>query len=99
MLEIQALDRAGHELCRVSLPALSAMASATMTVQDLLPAEVLSALSTVRVVSDGSLVGVQLVDDREQYLLALPGLSASSRIEFSNLEWTQGGNVWSSLPE
>jgi hypothetical protein len=61
-LALIALDSNGAELSRTGLPSLPPMASHTLALQDLFSADILPQLATVRVLSDKSIVGLQLVD-------------------------------------
>src|SRR5262249_28934867 len=74
------------------LPNLPPMGSYTFSVRDILNEAVLEKLSTVRVVSEAAITGVQLVNYPDGDLVGLPALHTTSR------EWlfpiaTQGNDL------
>jgi outer membrane protein assembly factor BamB len=92
VLEAIALDREGQALERTSLELLTPMARHTVAVPDLFTAPTLEQLTTVRVVADRGLVGLQLVHSLNGDLVSLPALTTTSQ------EWvfpimTMGGEV------
>jgi phosphodiesterase/alkaline phosphatase D-like protein len=97
-LELIALDQTGAELSRTLLPSLPPMASHTFAVRDLFSGDILQQLSTVRVISDRGIVGLQLVDPPDGDLVGLPALTITSQ-EWSFPIATQGeaGELWTSV--
>jgi len=97
-LEVVALDQGGAELSRTLLPSLPPMASHTFAVRDLFSGDILQQLSTVRVISDRGIVGLQLVDPPDGDLVGLPALTITSQ-EWSFPIATQGeaGELWTSV--
>jgi hypothetical protein len=91
-LEVIAFEKSGLELGRSILPALSSMASYTLVVRDVFRPEILNQLSTIRIISDSPIVGVQLVDPADGDLVGLPALSSTSQ-EWSFPIWTTGEDV------
>ena len=91
-LEVIALEKSGLELGRSILPPLSSMASYTLVVRDVFTPEILNQLSTVRVISNSPIVGLQLVDPADGDLVGLPALTSTSQ-EWSFPIWTTGENV------
>jgi hypothetical protein len=91
-VEVIALEKSGLELGRSVLPPLSSMASYTVVVRDVFGPEILSQLSTIRLISNTPIVGVQLVDPADGDLVGLPALNATSQ-EWSFPIWSTGENV------
>ncbi|MBE9533777.1 MAG: hypothetical protein IMF03_02160, partial [Proteobacteria bacterium] len=91
-LEVIALDPDGGQLEQTFLPPLSSRESRTFAVKDLFSPESLYQLSTVRVISDNSIVGLQLVDSTPGDLVGLPALTSTSH-KWSFPILTMGGDV------
>ncbi|MBW2646677.1 MAG: hypothetical protein JRE23_10945 [Deltaproteobacteria bacterium] len=91
-LEVIALDPDGGQLEQTFLPPLSSRESRTFAVKDLFSPESLYQLSTVRVISDNSIVGLQLVDSTPGDLVGLPALTSTS-YKWSFPILTMGGDV------
>jgi hypothetical protein len=97
-LELIALDQNGAELSRTLLPSLPPMASHTFAVQDLFSGDILQQLSTVRVISDRGIVGLQLVDPPDGDLVGLPALTITSREwSFPIATQSEGGELWTAV--
>jgi murein DD-endopeptidase MepM/ murein hydrolase activator NlpD len=97
-LELIALDQTGAELSRTLLPSLPPMASHTFAVQDLFSADILQQLATVRVLSDKSIVGLQLVDPPDGDLVGLPALTTTSqKWSFPLAAQSEGGKLWTAV--
>lgn len=91
-LEVIALDPDGGELEQTFLPPLSSRENRTFAVKDLFSPESLYQLSTVRVISDNRIVGLQLVDSTPGDLVGLPALTSTSH-KWSFPILTMGGEV------
>jgi len=97
-LEVVALDQGGAELDRTLLPPLSPMASHTFAVRDLFSGDILQQLSTVRVISDRGIVGLQLVDPPDGDLVGLPALTVTSREwSFPIATQSEAGELWTAV--
>jgi phosphodiesterase/alkaline phosphatase D-like protein len=97
-LEVVALDQGGAELDRTLLPPLSPMASQTFAVRDLFSGDILQQLSTVRVISDRGIVGLQLVDPPDGDLVGLPALTVTSRgWSFPIATQSEAGELWTAV--
>ncbi|MDO8094802.1 MAG: peptidoglycan DD-metalloendopeptidase family protein, partial [Candidatus Brocadiales bacterium] len=78
-VDIIALDKDGYEIDRNVLSPLSSTESKTFSLVDIFDPRTLKDLSTVRVVSDSNIVGLQLVDYPEVDLVGLPALTITSK--------------------
>jgi len=78
-LEVLAFDQTDSELGRGPLPPLAPMASHAFALKDLFSPQILAQLSTVRVISDRSMMGLQLVDPPDDDLVGLPALTSTSQ--------------------
>jgi hypothetical protein len=97
-LELIALDQTGAELSRTLLPSLPPMASHTFAVRDLFSGDTLQQLSTVRVISDRGIVGLQLVEPPDGDLVGLPALTVTSREwSFPIAARSEAGELWTSV--
>jgi murein DD-endopeptidase MepM/ murein hydrolase activator NlpD len=97
-LELIALDQTGAELSRTLLPPLSPMASHTFAVRDLFSGDILQQLSTVRVISDRGIVGLQLVEPPDGDLVGLPALTVTSREwSFPIATRSEAGELWTAV--
>jgi surface antigen len=97
-LEVVALDQGGAELSRTLLPSLPPMASQTFAVRDLFSGDILQQLSTVRVISDRGIVGMQLVDPPDGDLVGLPALTVTSREwSFPIATRSEAGELWTAV--
>ncbi len=78
-IEIIALDRNGYEIDRTTDLSLASWESNTISLINTFGPEILKDLSTVRVISDTNIVGIQLVDYPEVDLVGLPALTTASK--------------------
>ncbi|GAN33911.1 IPT/TIG domain-containing protein [Candidatus Brocadia sinica] len=90
-IEMIALDKNGYEIERMAVSPLSSWESNTIALVDIFGPKTLKDLSTVRVVSDTNIAGIQLVDYPGNDLVGLPALTVASK------GWTfpiatEGGN-------
>jgi hypothetical protein len=70
------------------------MASHTFAVRDLFSGDILQQLSTVRVISDRGIVGLQLVDPPDGDLVGLPALTTTSqKWSFPLAAQSEGGKL------
>ena len=74
-----ALDKDGFEIANSPLPSLSSMESRTLFIQDLFSHKTLEGMTTLRIVSEGELVGYQLVDEGSKDLVGLPALTGPTK--------------------
>lgn len=79
-IDAVAFDRAGREIGRASLTALGPMETKSIRVNEVFGRKALKRLSTLRVVSDVSIVGHQAVDDAGGDLVGLRALTATSKV-------------------
>ncbi|MEM2126191.1 MAG: hypothetical protein QXQ53_07335 [Candidatus Methanosuratincola sp.] len=75
---IVALDESGKEVDGRNLPPLSSMESRSLSLVDILDGGTIESVSTIRVESDSSIIGLQLVDYPEGDLAGLPALTTRS---------------------
>jgi murein DD-endopeptidase MepM/ murein hydrolase activator NlpD len=74
-----ALDRSGYEIDRFISTPLSPMESRSITLATTFRSTTLENLSTVRVLSNRKIIGLQLVDHPESDLVGLPALITTSK--------------------
>lgn len=79
-VDIIALDKDGYEIDRNTLSSLSSMESRDITLVNIFNGSTLKNLSTVRVISDSAIVGLQLVDYPDVDLVGLPALTTTSKV-------------------
>ena len=91
-IEVVALDRDGSLIDHKTPPALSSMESWTFNVGDLFSSQNLDNISTIEVISDKPIIGVQLVDFPEGDVVGLPALTTTSK-GWSFPITTKGGDL------
>lgn len=90
-IEIIAFDRNGYEIDRTTNHSLVSWESKTISPIDIFGPEILKELSTVKVISDTNIAGIQLVDYPGNDLVGLPALSTHSKGWLFPIA-TEGGN-------
>lgn len=90
-IEIIAFDRNGYEIDRTTNHSLASWESKTISPIDIFGPEILKELSTVKVISDTNIAGIQLVDYPGNDLVGLPALTTASKGWLFPIA-TEGGN-------